>query len=398
MAVNENSTVRWFHSDMPGAPQFDATPGELIRILDACLIDGFGTKSPDGNKITISNGVATVEFSSGHGFEKHTVIEIEGATPANLSDVWRVTSTTATTFTFDCPGIPDGNATGSITVKMATPGYWEKTFDDGVSTAAFRSIHPDSSGCFLKIEDSDTGSDAHTVVQGYKTMSDLNTGTSPFPAETDYCGWMKYEFLSQITNGRLKWFVACDERFFMLLITNTGTDDTFYYATPYLFGDLRNTAITDQFPCVLTGHERSFADSPTDYYSINRIENANSTQGLNIADNAAGLSGAQQWLLAGHSIADGSSWGQGDDYPSTISNGYVFADVIFVLSSVSGPIRGMLPGIMQSLVASDQVIGEPNGKGLAMVVVEPSHTYSKPIMAVGWVRICVGIDLWGPWR
>ena len=117
MAVPGGSTVRWFHSGMAGAPQIMAQPGDLVAILDACLVHGFDPRAPDGNKITVAEGVATVHFSGGHAFDKWAVVEISGATPAELNGPWRITGVTSTTFTFDASGIPDGTASGSIIVK-----------------------------------------------------------------------------------------------------------------------------------------------------------------------------------------------------------------------------------------------------------------------------------------
>ena len=60
--------VKYFHSDMRGAPTINGTPGALIAALDACLITGFGLTTVTG--ISVSGGVATATVSAGNSFEQ----------------------------------------------------------------------------------------------------------------------------------------------------------------------------------------------------------------------------------------------------------------------------------------------------------------------------------------
>ena len=105
-----NTEVKWFHSDMLDAPVLRGQAGALIELLDACLINGFSTRTPDS--ITVTSGVATVALSAGNPYEKHAVIKITGASVAALNDEWRIDTTAASSLTFLCPGVPDGAARG----------------------------------------------------------------------------------------------------------------------------------------------------------------------------------------------------------------------------------------------------------------------------------------------
>ena len=55
-------SVKWFTSDMRGAPVVSGTAGTLIAMLDACLVTGFGVVT--ATSVTVSGGVATATLPS----------------------------------------------------------------------------------------------------------------------------------------------------------------------------------------------------------------------------------------------------------------------------------------------------------------------------------------------
>jgi len=235
---------------MAGAPQINGNAGDIIAILDACLIDGFGTATPDGNKITVSGGVATVEFSGGHNFEQYAVIEIAGATPTALNDVWRITGTTATTFTFDCPEIPDGTATGSISVKRPAPGHWQKSYGDNLK-AAYQSTHPDSSGFFLRVDNTGSGTSG-VEVKGYTGMTDIDTGSQPFPAT----GSLYWRMVKSTSYDPRPWALIADEAFIHFFVRWEYDRNQDRGCAFYSFGDL---AAADFYASIITGQTTASA-------------------------------------------------------------------------------------------------------------------------------------------
>lgn len=116
--------VCWFDSGMAGAPTLPGnTQGAVIGVLDACLVNGFNSQTL--TSLVVSGGVATATKTS-HGFWDHTVVQITGATPADLNGKKRITRVNADSFTFEAVGMANGTATGTIIAKMA-PGGWTKT-------------------------------------------------------------------------------------------------------------------------------------------------------------------------------------------------------------------------------------------------------------------------------
>ena len=117
-------TVKYFNSGMTGAPQISNNWGDLVTMLDACLINGFALKAID--TLTCTGGIATATISTGHAYQREQVVQIAGADQADYNGQFRVISTTTTTFTFAVTGAPASPATTttSLTAKVAPLG-WE---------------------------------------------------------------------------------------------------------------------------------------------------------------------------------------------------------------------------------------------------------------------------------
>src|SRR5690606_26703121 len=111
------TSVKFYHSQMTGAPVLTGQAGKLIDVLDAVLVNGWGLATVDS--VVIASGIATVTRASGHPFEAAGVALIADATVTggSINGEQRVLSATATTYTFDATGIADQTATGTITHK-----------------------------------------------------------------------------------------------------------------------------------------------------------------------------------------------------------------------------------------------------------------------------------------
>ena len=145
-------TVKYFNSGMTGAPQISNNWGDLVTMLDACLINGFALKAID--TLTFADGIATATISSGHAYRPFQVIEIAGAEQTEYNGQFRVLTATMTTFTYAVTGTPVSPATTTtnLSAKVAPLG-WEKPFA-GTSKAAYRSKNPQSPQNILLIDNS----------------------------------------------------------------------------------------------------------------------------------------------------------------------------------------------------------------------------------------------------
>lgn len=197
--------VKHFFETDSGAPQISGQAGAGIAWLDALLVNGFNLQNITA--LTQSGGVATCT-KAGHGFRQYQVVEFAGANEGVYNDQFMVLSAGANDFTFAIDPAAPATATGTLTCKAAPLG-WIKEFA-GTNKAVYRSQAFDSSQCRLRVDDS---SAQFMAIRAYKTMSDIDTGTSQTPtgAQQAIWNWVKSETAS--SQARKYTFVGDDRTF-----------------------------------------------------------------------------------------------------------------------------------------------------------------------------------------
>lgn len=248
-----STPVKWFTSDMLGAPQIqksgsDLLPGTLISVLDACLLNGFNAQGLDSLTYDSAAGEATGTVAAGHGFLKYQVILIEGANEAAFNGEQRITFVDTTTFKFIPTQIPPATATGTITAKAAPIGQWEKAFS-GTNKAAYRSTDPLATRFYLRLDD--TATDNAKAVSGYESMTDVDTGANPF-------GYSSY-FSGSYTSTPSKWALMGDARLFYFYLMDTYSSSV---GGAVFFGDINSFKPADAYHCVLIANADSSNGSP----------------------------------------------------------------------------------------------------------------------------------------
>ncbi|WP_314324679.1 hypothetical protein, partial [Comamonas aquatica] len=241
MAVS--TSVKWAVSSMVGAPVLNGTAGSLIAVLDAFLVNGFGTKAVDS--ATVTDGICRMNITGGSAAQDHCVIQLAGVTGDGvaLNGPQRVKAATASYVEFACD-LPDGPLTGTITFKIAPLG-WEKVFSK-TNVAVYRSTDPAATRCYLRVDD--TGSRNARVV-GYEAMAGVDEGIGAFPQQVQISGggyWPKSEAVSAAARG---WTAAGDSRGFVLHTHNTA--DTGVSGCVWGFGDLDALKSGDTYACAL---------------------------------------------------------------------------------------------------------------------------------------------------
>lgn len=178
----DSFSVSYIRDNMRGAPVINGnTPGCLIAALDALLVSGWGAAAPA--TVTVASGVATATFASATAWQVHAVIEVSGGTPSAINGKARVATSAGNTLTW-ATSAADGTYTGSISIKYASAG-WEKVFSDGTTKAVYRSTDVTGSRCYYRVDDSGNQS---ARVRGYGSMTDVDTGTEPFPTDAQISG------------------------------------------------------------------------------------------------------------------------------------------------------------------------------------------------------------------
>lgn len=342
-----STSVKYFHSAMAGAPVLSGTAGALIAVLDACLVNGFNVKAVD--TLTVASGVATATIGLGIGaFEADTVALVSGATPSGLNGQKRILTvdTVTNTVTFDATGISDQTATGTISIKMA-PAGWEKQFT-GTNLAAYRSADPASTQAALRVDDT---AEQNARVVGYESMSDVNTGTRPFPTSAQASGGLWWPKASAATATPRAWTVIADSKTIYLHM-HTATTNLGVAGVLVAFGDFDSQMLLDPMPCLITGMSSDIAASvaaaPED------LSNATSTLIYLGASHdgvtnsvAATTQPESYWNGAGNLWSGYQSVPALPTFPNTTDNGIVLTRKLLTVAGVG--LRGAMRGLGFSL-------------------------------------------------
>lgn len=383
-----STTVKHFHSDMPGAPVLSGTAGALLGVLDACLVNGWGAAAVDS--ITIAGGVATVTRAAGHPFEPDMVAEIAGATVTggSINGLQKVLSATGTSWTFDATGITSQTATGSPTQKVAALG-WTKPFS-GTNLGAYRAPDVDGTRFFLRVDDTGTNN-ARTV--GYETMSDVNTGTGLFPTNGQASGGLHWTKSSAASAAARRWTLVGNGKVFYLVVNwqdNTSTPQSFVAG----FGDVLPEGGTDAYRGFLHGSNTSLHGNAAGFNSVDfdTCTNANATYFARAYHGIGGPVGLLRFLPGG---AEGQRSG-GVAAPHVAfpngSNVGLYASQFLAMESATYQLRGKVAG----------VYGFPQRIGGSVFghrerVAPVAGLAGRRLMVLNSGNGCWGFDITGPW-
>lgn len=389
------TTVKYFHSAMPGAPVLSGTAGALIAVLDACLVNGFGLKTADS--VVVSGGIATATFSTGHSFEPDAIALAAGATPSGLNGEKRVLTTSTNTITFDATGIADGTATGTITFKVA-PAGWAKPFS-GTNLAAYRSNDVTGARMFLRVDDTGT---TNARVIGYESMSDVNTGVRGFPLESQISGGGYWPKANSANTTARAWTVIADANV-VYLHMNTAAGSTGLSGHVWGFGDFDSYKSGDPFACFLNAHSFDAASSTSPASESIEYWTNNPTVSMPAVPRSfTGLGGSVRCATIGD-FAMTSSGASGalanaatPVYPNGANNGLILSKKLIIESAVT--LRGRYRGVLlcpQPAHASfnwrDKVDGQGDLAGRKLLAVKCGSPASNSSQGV------VFFDITGPW-
>jgi len=386
-----SASVKIFHSGMPGAPVLSGTPGSLIGVLDACLVNGWGSQTVDS--IVISGGIATVTRGAGHPFEVDAVAEISGATVTGgvINGQRKVLSANSTSYTFDATGIANQTATGTPSHKLAAAG-WGKPFSD-TNLAAYRSADVTSTRFFLRVNDSNNYS---ARVNGFETMSDVNSGTGRFPTvalQTD--GELFWVRSNSADATARNWIVVANERFmYWMASQQPGMSN---YSASGMFGDFLRVGSNDVFNCIIHGFQNEAAFNGTGSRSDEFDSRANPA--ICSAREYFGLGGAA-WTRSFYPTFIGATSGyrSGENssdhiaFPNDLDGSVYLSPWNLCTTTAPGAFRGRIPG----LFAFPQRVGTtgfPSFSRISGVVGYPGKRFITVTSGSG----AYAFDVTGPW-
>lgn len=386
-----DTSVKWARSTMPGAPTLTRAAGSLVALLDALLVNGWGLQT--ASAVTIADGVATAVFPSDHAAAPHAVVLVEGATGAwsPLNGEQKVTTIEPNKVKW-ATALPDGTASGTITVKMA-PAGWTIPFT-GTNLRAYKSAHPYTHGQFLRVNDT---SAAYARAVGYETMTAISTGTGLFPSAAQVSGgyyWGKDEDPSGSSN--IPWTFFSDGRaFYFFPQTSAG-----YYGVPgvsfsaQFFGDaVPESPSGDAFATLICGSPSANFEAYGAGYIFNYASPDGQVAAPRQRSGAGTASRGGTYCELNFGNASGAS---GLALPNPITGAIPMGRVMYKDSAIEF-YRAAFPGLLMCPINVDKVVrhGEilemPDGRAVV------SHCGSNITYATSSFT-GLFVDITGPWR
>lgn len=390
-----DTSVKYLHSRMPGAPVLSGTVGSLIAVLDACLVNGFAVSAVSG--LVVASSVATATIAAGHSAEVGSVITVSGAAPAGLNGEKKVLAVNPakTTLTFDATGISDQTATGTISLKLSAAG-WTKAFS-GTNLAAYQSNHLEATDCLLRVDD--TAAQVARCV-GYQSMTGISVGSGPFPATSQRSGGVYWPKSNAADATARRWSVFADARTVYLLLGYHGTVGA--SGAVVAFGDLDPQKSGDAWSCVLSGYASDLtAQSPGDANDLPTVRAATTGDELYLARAYHATGGsvrAAKWAdTMGYFTANMPSGAGISPFPNAPDGG-LYIGPERVIEQTLRNLRGILPGIYCSpqSIGFGWIAGPQPIDGVANL---PGRTViAHPYGGTGSLSGFVFFDMTGPWR
>lgn len=218
---------------------------------------------------------------------------------------------------------------------------WTKAFS-GTNKAAYLQ-GAGSSGFYLRVDDATT---VTARVVGYETMTDVDTGTNPFPTNAQVSGGL-YVYKNNTAATR-QWWIAADAKRFVLWMSSTTTETpetSTGFKNLYFFGDFISYVPADAYKCAIIANGNA-SDGGSSFAGLTAVANG-TVAGHYVARLHTGVAGAAAFGKYKVWPADSSQSGATSGamaYPDPVSGGLVLVRANVNAGSANG-IRGYLPGV-----------------------------------------------------
>ena len=424
------TTVKHFTNVMQGAPQLANKWGCMVELLDACLVNGFNQK-PVASITVPSMGTAIVTIAAGHLYKVDQVLLIEGANEAAFNGEVRVVSVASNKFTCTINAQAAGNASGTMTVKVAPLGF-EKVFS-GTSKGVYRSKNVLSNRPYLRVDDCradayNTGWAKRAKVGMAQGMVDIDTvdgAQAPYSASNPnqnwettgevnsgavVDGWYKWYYTRHTGSSHSEstgapeynrpWVLVGDDRGFYLFNEHDNTQGNSGRGG-YCFTDFESYRQGDPFNTLLAATDRYCrADATINGYGndhANWFNRSMDMTGKILMRDHTLLGGNQRVGLTSLNTNNGqtiSGRATGIPFPNPVDYSLILHPTFLMQESSKG-LRGKLPGLMwvhndqplQDLNIVENVVGYA-GRKFLLVRMCYENEQSTSVMAM---------DITGPW-
>lgn len=349
------SAIKVYTNLDQGAPTLTGQLGTLLTVLQAVLVDGYG--SVPVASINRSGSLVTVVTAAGHGLAPEVMTVIAGAAQADYNGEHQVTVVDPTTFTYNIAATPTTPATGTITAKRAPAGF--ATAYTGSNKSVYRSNDLSGTRKYLQVIDDGAGSSAgnlEAVVRGFDTMSSTNLGTGAFPS----IGLLPLGYIVRKSNSNdstsRPWTIITDGLLFYFWVQpdqpSSGGVTNPQYTHSLCFGDAVSYKVGDTSHCVIGASMQQNYPYPTAGIGVMNSGFTGpteiSTASLTMAKDVTETAEAKAYNLVGGNNNVVPSGNVRIQYPNAADNG-LYITAIQLLQSSPTALRGVMPGIYESL-------------------------------------------------
>lgn len=379
--MTAKTDIKFYVYTNNGAPQLENRFGCMLDVLDACLVNGFGTQNVAST--SINDKEITLKFNQAHNFLQYQVIKVMGADQTQLNSEHRILNVTDNTVMFKIDSVLT-NITGTLICSLPPLGF-EKPFssknDNGGGKGAYRSTNTLlASRPFLRVVDElgpvyGANYAKYAKVGIVEDMSDIDTllGTqAPYDASSPNKNWVGSGSSTSAYNGWAKWYYATSNDITTPLAENAtatngirpwvliGTGDYFYIlpstissslnAMPYGFGAFSSTLEIDS--------ANNFLSATNAYKNISSSAYLGATTPISCYATSATMliqrkydQTANYATAFNQSLAIGSSASSSGAQNAISSSGNIIFSPVSILETTSNTatsiqtIRGQLPGI-----------------------------------------------------
>jgi hypothetical protein len=210
--------IKIFTYNNVNAPQITNAYGSMLRVLDACLINGIAL--PLISSVTASGKIVTVSFVAVHKLMQYQTILIVGAVEDIFNGEHQIKEITSTTvIKFELTDVASvSTATGSISASLPSLG-WEKSFSSTNATAGGKAAYRSTnvllaSRPYLRVVDErdplyGAAYAKYAKVGIVEDMVDIDTMSgvqAPFDPSLPNKNWDATGSGSAVVNGWARWY------------------------------------------------------------------------------------------------------------------------------------------------------------------------------------------------
>lgn len=408
-----STDIKFYVHTNTNAPQLQNAFGCMIDVLDACLINGFGSQAVA--TLTASGTTVTATYGSAHNYLQYQVMKIAGVNQAEFNGEHRIlTVPDANTITFELAAVPSvTTATGTITSSLPSLG-WLKPFS-GTGKAAYRSSNTLlSSRPYLRVIDAQDPAYTSTYAKYAKVgivedMSSIDTMfgvQAPYDAANPDKNWVGTGSGTNVMNGWAKWhYAGSTENFYSESATAAsgnrawiivGNKDYFYILPTritantnhiiYGFGAFKSLINADT--------SNSFLSCTFEYITVNTSSFKAQQTGLGDSQTASkillhrGYNQAAQYITASSlslAVVSGSIYSGGLNYIGAFSltNIAPFAPVFINETVLRGELQGLYWLFQSRPYSNYQLIEKDSALFIAVNIIQSSSTQGQIVLKIG---------------